>query len=1022
MVLEAQIRVLQTNEQDLVELAAELTNFICAAALNGAPAMLVKLRPCLSRLLIVWNSKYENSRNSVEPEGNICLNDTCRLVAILLGSSINHQLVNPGRPKTTLEDFNSLGNLTEYAESVNLSDISAKLLDVDTPGSQIIVCQIDPDLHNLAFGEKMFAEAENQWKKLFRDANHRDWPARDPEEGGERMKRFTRILLAAFLNHNRNETSAAIYRQVFLIREQVLEVLRQHKAATNSDDDVPELEGDEDPNASTTSLRPVPLQPATAGERIVAPPSESQLGTPWGPFDPPFTNMLLPGGAVPPPEHNDAQQPPLYPIFNQNIRNRRPSSTEDSQPKRARTQHDEASFYTPILKKALYLLLCINSNQEPRQCSDSLSDRRSSITLETITMRDSLKHSSSDLSVRPGQLERRASFDSAVRFSRSESLLGDHLFLREKPLQSAVNIGEHIRREKEKQAQSSQTSNNQTSKMETLAFKQIIEFMNASSLDPESMLKVIQWEENTAKSRVEALQELHQYMENGFLNKLCETAHRAFLVSVFGLLQNPLARNPLDHRLHHYLQDVAHARPALKSQITRVWKELTGKLLQQMSLSSDRQTSASDVYTLCGLTLKWLGTDLTLLENIALATINCLESTEGVDTSGLSIMTPQLLLQLNFGQLKVDGLHQIASVGMSQSILLAVGIYGSKSSPKLIKLACRYLLTQLSEIWDSARPSKKRETFETCLAELLALINRVMWNEDICKECANIQWALSLLQVIRMDSTGAALVKSLRPRLLAIEVMKKISPYIQEDDIINQCVDGMMTHLYESHWVPLRLVNQDPNRVTLKRLSNCSTDLECEEVSGQCGWNDEQLVSCTIDNTDANVLCHSTGGRGYGIAAESLSSGRHVWKIDILNEARGNEGTCIGISKLPVTDHSHRTTTDMWLYRAYSGHIYHGGEIGNRTLQPFTQDDSITCILDTDARTLSFAKNDGEPALAFEDLPVDTDFYPVVTFYSSSPGEKVRISSMITQGIFKDLGKKSFFLNSLFFYAAEIEF
>ena len=262
------------------------------------------------------------------------------------------------------------------------------------------------------------------------------------------MKRFTRILLAAFLNHNRNETSAAIYRQVFLIREQVLEVLRQHKSPTNSDDDVPELEGDEQENASTTSLRPVPLQPAIAGERIVAPPSESQLGTPWGPFDPPFTNMLLPGGTVPPPEHNDAQQPPLYPIFNQNIRNRRPSSTEDSQPKRARTQHDEASFYTPILKKALYLLLCINSNQEPRQCSDSLSDRRSSITLETITMRDSLKHSSSDLSIRPGQLERRASFDSAVRFSRSESLLGDHLFLREKPLQSAVNIGEHIRRER----------------------------------------------------------------------------------------------------------------------------------------------------------------------------------------------------------------------------------------------------------------------------------------------------------------------------------------------------------------------------------------------------------------------------------------------------------------------------------------------------------------------------------------------------------------------------------------------
>lgn len=47
----------------------------------------------------------------------------------------------------------------------------------------------------------------------------------------------------------------------------------------------------------------------------------------------------------------------------------------------------------------------------------------------------------------------------------------------------------------------------------------------------------------------------------------------------------------------------------------------------------------------------------------------------------------------------------------------------------------------------------------------------------------------------------------------------------------------------------------------------------------------------------------------------------------------------------------------MWLYRAYSGNLYHGGELV-RTLPSFTQGDTITCILDMEAHTVSFAKND----------------------------------------------------------------
>ena len=221
----------------------------------------------------------------------------------------------------------------------------------------------------------------------------------------------------------------------------------------------------------------------------------------------------------------------------------------------------------------------------------------------------------------------------------------------------------------------------------------------------------------------------------------------------------------------------------------------------------------------------------------------------------------------------------------------------------------------------------------------------------------------------------------------------------------------MMQFLAEAHWVPLRVLPDTsirptpsvcPVESTTSALSSTSST-DTPEVASDCCWSVDKVAACTVE--DESILVHSTGGRGYGLGGTSLSAGRHVWKVEILNEARGNEGTCVGVSVWPVSDYSHRTTRDMWLYRAYSGNIYHNGEIQGKTLPQFTQDDAITCILDMDARTLSFAKNDEQPVLAFDDIPADIELYPCVTFYSSSPGEKVRITSMVMQGAQRDFGK-----------------
>ena len=58
----------------------------------------------------------------------------------------------------------------------------------------------------------------------------------------------------------------------------------------------------------------------------------------------------------------------------------------------------------------------------------------------------------------------------------------------------------------------------------------------------------------------------------------------------------------------------------------------------------------------------------------------------------------------------------------------------------------------------------------------------------------------------------------------------------------------------------------------------------------------------------------------------------------------------------------------MWLYRAYSGNLYHSGEQPN-VLPEYSHGDVITTYLDLDNRTLSFAKNAEDPIVAFSNLP-----------------------------------------------------
>lgn len=98
-----------------------------------------------------------------------------------------------------------------------------------------------------------------------------------------------------------------------------------------------------------------------------------------------------------------------------------------------------------------------------------------------------------------------------------------------------------------------------------------------------------------------------------------------------------------------------------------------------------------------------------------------------------------------------------------------------------------------------------------------------------------------------------------------------------------------------------------------------------------------------------------------------------AFQFYIVKENRGNEGTCVGVSRWPVHDFNHRTTADMWLYRAYSGNLYHNGE-QTLTLSSYTQGDYITCVLDMEARTVSFGKNGEVRYSQTQSIPLTTHF------------------------------------------------
>ncbi|KAF4017395.1 hypothetical protein G4228_009189 [Cervus hanglu yarkandensis] len=416
------------------------------------------------------------------------------------------------------------------------------------------------------------------------------------------------------------------------------------------------------------------------------------------------------------------------------------------------------------------------------------------------------------------------------------------------------------------------------------------------------------------------------------------------------------------------------------------------KIYQQLSATLERALQANKhhieaqqrllLVTVFALSVHYQPVDVSLA--ISTGLLNVLSQLCGTDT----MLGQPLQLLPKTGVSQLSTALKVASTRLLQILAITTGTYADKLSPKVVQSLLDLLCSQLKNLLSQAG------------VLLMASFGEGEDEEEKKTDSSG--------ETEKRDFRGIPLVGNLRTRLLALHVLEAVLPACEsgvEDDQMAQVVERLFSLLSDCMWeTPIAQakhaiqIKEKEQEIKLQKqgeLEEEDENLPIQEVS----FDPEKAQCCIVEN--GQILTHGSGGKGYGLASTGVTSGCYQWKFYIVKENRGNEGTCVGVSRWPVHDFNHRTTSDMWLYRAYSGNLYHNGE-QTLTLSSFTQGDFITCVLDMEARTISFGKNGEEPKLAFEDVDA-AELYPCVMFYSSNPGEKVKICDMQMRGTPRDL-------------------
>ena len=506
---------------------------------------------------------------------------------------------------------------------------------------------------------------------------------------------------------------------------------------------------------------------------------------------------------------------------------------------------------------------------------------------------------------------------------------------------------------------------------------------NSWCTDPVIFYKALIAQKNRARSRLDSLEYLHKLItEKKPSPTVSNIVHPQLLSGYFGFCNFKSEDFPtyLRHYLDHIQASPLKLQQEIRVNMHKIYDFLIKSLQQQIGGSyENRQLLLTTLFTL---TAKYEPVDLNfLISNNLLSSLMLLNDDDVNKTDILNISVTRLIRIL-----------ALCACGHSKKIQLDT---------------LQNIIDKLHEQFTATVESRDEITgaslFSLCdknFGDFLLFLRIISSSKLIKVLMASKKWIYALLSVLDtcdLSLTYAIQLKLIRPKMLVLQILQNILPSLQSKwmpaDLKKYVVNKLFSQMGKELW------KESTNESFSERVVD-SNDLKQNDFIDKeedenipvhdMGFDMDKCYNCVIESN--LTLVHGSGGRGYGLGLQAIRSGCYQWKILIVKENRGNEGTCIGVSKYPVKDFSHRSTSDMWLYRAYSGSLYHCGE-RDTSFQCYTQGDYITVVLDMDAKTLSFGKNGEEPRVAFENIDAP-ELYPCVMFYSTNPGEKVKITDM----------------------------
>ncbi|XP_058472668.1 probable E3 ubiquitin-protein ligase HERC1 [Solea solea] len=548
-----------------------------------------------------------------------------------------------------------------------------------------------------------------------------------------------------------------------------------------------------------------------------------------------------------------------------------------------------------------------------------------------------------------------------------------------------------------------------------------------SQADPKAITFAILQQQQRAEMRLEALCQMSSFLskmedKNSGLTEvalpfpaLLQSVQLQFLSGCFALGTQIIgSHSGVNYETQHYMSGTCAAsmdtQRELQSAAHTFYQQVVCVLRQRVLLEEEHTGSCHHLLlaTMFALNFCYQPVDLVLV-------IKCgiLEVLSKLTNNSCALMNQSWFAASTSGSMLLSGAVRLASTRLLQILTVAASssedLLPIEVSHALMEVMCDQLQNVLhtfhqqhtAERTDPDSNGRSAnlvgvesiKVVESQLADFLVFLRRVMSLRIMKRLSTFVKWLDPLMAIISHKCPlGFPCFQNLRTKLLAFHVLERLLPACSEPVQIQQIIKQLFQLLSVYMWEEPQAERN--HEMAEKDTGNPGSYDECIPI-GDFSFDPHKIVCCSLES--GNVLSHGSGGKGYGLATTAITSGCFIWKFQITKENRGNEGTCIGVSRWPVKDHNHHTTTDMWLYRAYSGNLYHGGELV-RTLPSFTQGDTITCILDMEGHTISFAKNDKEPKLAFEGV-VASELYPCVLFYSSNPGEKVALHDLQMRGM-----------------------